>query len=71
MKTSLAHYLMGAASTLNKDVAPHVREQPYALGHVGTIGLLLVLMALLAICTFSATISIIKLARLEPAIVFR
>ncbi len=33
--------------------------------------LLLVLMALLAICTFSATISIIKLARLEPAIVFR
>lgn len=33
--------------------------------------LLLVLMALLAICTFSALISIIKLARLEPAIVFR
>ena len=33
--------------------------------------LLLVLVALLAICTFSAMISIIKLARLEPAIVFR
>ena len=33
--------------------------------------LLLVLVALLAICTFSAFISIIKLARLEPAIVFR
>ncbi|MBX3303078.1 MAG: FtsX-like permease family protein [Nitrospira sp.] len=33
--------------------------------------LLLVLIALLAICTFSALISIIKLARLEPAIVFR
>lgn len=33
--------------------------------------LLLVLVALLAICTFSALISIIKLARLEPAIVFR
>ncbi len=33
--------------------------------------LLLVLMALLAICTFSALISIVKLARLEPAVVFR
>jgi putative ABC transport system permease protein len=33
--------------------------------------LLLVLIALLSICTFSALISIIKLARLEPAIVFR
>ncbi|MDP3089564.1 MAG: ABC transporter permease [Nitrospira sp.] len=33
--------------------------------------LLLVLVALMAICTFSALISIIKLARLEPAIVFR
>jgi putative ABC transport system permease protein len=33
--------------------------------------LLLVLIALLGICTFSALISIIKLARLEPAIVFR
>lgn len=33
--------------------------------------LLLVLMALLTICVFSALISIIKLARLEPAIVFR
>ncbi len=33
--------------------------------------LLLVLVALLVICTFSALISIIKLARLEPAIVFR
>jgi len=33
--------------------------------------LLMVLAALLAICTFSALISIIKLARLEPAIVFR
>jgi len=33
--------------------------------------LLLVLVALLAICTFSALISIIKLVRLEPAIVFR
>lgn len=33
--------------------------------------LLLVLMALLTICTFSALISIFKLARLEPAIVFR
>lgn len=33
--------------------------------------LLLVLVALLVICTFSALISIIKLARLEPASVFR
>ncbi|ULA64825.1 MAG: Putative ABC-type transport system, permease component [Nitrospira sp.] len=33
--------------------------------------LLLVLIALLAICTFSALISIVKLARLEPAVVFR
>jgi putative ABC transport system permease protein len=33
--------------------------------------LLLVLVALLTICIFSALISIIKLARLEPAIVFR
>jgi len=33
--------------------------------------LLLVLVGLLAICTFSALISIVKLARLEPAIVFR
>ncbi len=33
--------------------------------------LLLVLVALLAICTLSALISITKLARLEPAIVFR
>jgi putative ABC transport system permease protein len=33
--------------------------------------LLLVLVGLLGICTFSALISIVKLARLEPAIVFR
>ncbi|MEO8048467.1 MAG: ABC transporter permease [Nitrospirota bacterium] len=33
--------------------------------------LLLVLMALLTICAFSALISIVKLAKLEPAIVFR
>lgn len=33
--------------------------------------LLLVLVGLLAICIFSALISIVKLARLEPAIVFR
>jgi len=33
--------------------------------------LLLVLVALLTICTVSALISIVKLARLEPAIVFR
>lgn len=33
--------------------------------------LALVLLGLVAICTFSAAISIIKLARLEPAIVFR
>jgi len=33
--------------------------------------LLLVFVALLMICTLSALISIIKLARLEPAIVFR
>jgi putative ABC transport system permease protein len=33
--------------------------------------LVLVLMALLAICMFSAIISIVKLARLEPAVVFR
>jgi putative ABC transport system permease protein len=33
--------------------------------------LFLVLVALLAICTFSALISIVKLARLEPGIVFR
>ncbi|THJ22955.1 MAG: FtsX-like permease family protein [Nitrospira sp. CG24D] len=33
--------------------------------------LFIVLVALLAICTFSALISIVKLARLEPAIVFR
>ncbi|MFO0707548.1 MAG: ABC transporter permease [Nitrospira sp.] len=33
--------------------------------------LALVLAALLSICTFSALISIVKLARLEPAIVFR
>ncbi len=33
--------------------------------------LVLVLVALLAICTLSAVISIVKLARLEPAIVFR
>jgi len=33
--------------------------------------LLLVLVGLLTICTFSALISIVKLAKLEPAIVFR
>ncbi len=33
--------------------------------------LVIVLMALLSICMFSAIISIVKLARLEPAIVFR
>jgi ABC-type antimicrobial peptide transport system permease subunit len=33
--------------------------------------LVLVLVALLGICTLSAVISISKLARLEPAIVFR
>ncbi len=33
--------------------------------------LLLVFVALLSICLFSATISIIKLAKLEPAVVFR
>lgn len=45
MKPSLSQFLMGAAATLNRDVAPHVRGSRYALGHVGTLGLLMTLMA--------------------------
>ena len=46
MKPSLQHLLMGAASTLGKDVAPHIEDDaPFAVGHVGTIGLILACVA--------------------------
>ncbi len=42
MKPSFSQILMGAASTLSRDVAPHIApDSPYAVGHAGTIGLLL------------------------------
>ncbi len=50
----------------------HLLSRDQTLPFVETWQLLvLVLVALLAICTLSAVISIVKLARLEPAIVFR
>ncbi|MES1156934.1 MAG: hypothetical protein ABUL73_04050 [Alphaproteobacteria bacterium] len=42
MKPSFAQVLMGVASTLADDIAPHVGEEaPFAVGHLGTIGLIL------------------------------
>jgi len=42
MKPSFAQVLMGVASTLVDDVAPHIGDDaPYAVGHIGTIGLIL------------------------------
>lgn len=65
----LAGYGLGVGlASLFGQLAAHGGGLPFA----ETWQLLaLVLFALLAICTFSALISIVKLARLEPAIVFR
>jgi hypothetical protein len=45
MKPGIADLLMNAATTLGADVAPHLIDKPYALGHAGTIGLMLVFLA--------------------------
>lgn len=44
MKPSLNQMLIGVASTLSRDVAPNV-SAPFAVGHVGTIGLILACIA--------------------------
>lgn len=44
MKPSMNQILMGVAATMSKDVAAHVNE-PIAVGHVGTIGLILACVA--------------------------
>jgi hypothetical protein len=45
MKPSLTDVLMNAAGTLGTGVAPHLLDKPYALGHIGAIGVLLVFVA--------------------------
>jgi dienelactone hydrolase len=45
MKPGIADLLMNAATTLGAEVAPHLAEKPYALGHTGTIGIMLVFLA--------------------------
>ncbi|HVY83969.1 MAG TPA: hypothetical protein VG943_02470 [Caulobacterales bacterium] len=46
MKPTLGQMLMGAASTLNDEIAPHIDDgAPVAIGHVGTLGLILACMA--------------------------
>lgn len=45
MKPSLPHILFSAAGTLGTGVAPHLLGAPYAIGHVGTIGLLMIFAA--------------------------
>ncbi|HVZ99109.1 MAG TPA: hypothetical protein VG841_02205 [Caulobacterales bacterium] len=46
MKPAFGELLMGAASTLSREVAPHVDDgEPVAIGHIGTIGLILACMA--------------------------
>lgn len=45
MRPSLAQFLMSTAATLNREIAPHVMGNRYALGNIGTIGLLMTLMA--------------------------
>jgi hypothetical protein len=43
MKPGVTEILNGAAQTLAMHVAPHLTATPYAIGHVGTIGLMLML----------------------------
>ena len=45
MIPSFSRMLMGAADTLSQDVAPHIKDAPDAIGHMGTIGLILSCMA--------------------------
>lgn len=45
MKPSIAEILLNSAGTLGTGVAPHLLDKPYALGHTGTIGLMLVFLA--------------------------
>jgi hypothetical protein len=45
MKPSMAQMLMGVASTLTRDIAPHLENTPAAIGQVGTIGLILACIA--------------------------
>jgi hypothetical protein len=45
MKPALGDLLLTSAQTLGTDVAPLLADKPYAMGHVGTIGLLLVFLA--------------------------
>lgn len=45
MRPTFSQMLMGAAATLSKDVAPHVERAPYAVGRVGTVGLILACVA--------------------------
>jgi hypothetical protein len=45
MKPSLPYILFSAAGTLGTGVAPHLLAAPYAIGHVGTIGLLMIFAA--------------------------
>lgn len=45
MKPSLGEILLTSAHTLGAHVAPLLADKPYAMGHTGTIGLLLVFLA--------------------------
>lgn len=45
MKPSIPHMLLGAASTITRDVIGHVRDDEYARETLGTIGMMLMLMA--------------------------
>ena len=45
MRPSMSAILLAAAKTLGEDVAPRLSSHPYAAGHAGTIGLLLVFLA--------------------------
>jgi hypothetical protein len=45
MKPSMAQILIGAAGTLNEEIAPKLEASPFSMGRVGTIGLLLACVA--------------------------
>jgi hypothetical protein len=45
MKPSIGQMLMGSASTLTREVAPHLERAPSAIGQIGTIGLILACIA--------------------------
>jgi len=45
MKPTIGQILLGSATTLTEDIAPNIQGAPFAIGRLGTIGLILACLA--------------------------